>query len=86
MVSLGNTAISLHILQPPLNGRGGVLESQNPKCQDLPKFQLGRGGLESQNPKCQDLPKFNWGGCSGKGGLYSEVQCIMGNGHMEPNL
>ena len=39
------------------------MESQNPKCQDLPKFQLGGGGdLESQNPKCQDLPKFQLGG------------------------
>ena len=25
-------------------GGGGVLESQNPKCQDLPKFQFLRGG------------------------------------------
>ena len=41
----------------------GVLESQNPKFQDLPKFELGGGGvLESQNPKCQDLPKFQLGG------------------------
>ena len=39
----------------------GVLESQNPKCQDLPKFQFGWGSvLESQNPKCQDLPKFQF--------------------------
>ena len=40
---------------------GGVLESQNPKCQNLPKFQFSGGGggvLESQNPKYQDLPKF----------------------------
>ena len=43
-------------------GEGGVLESQNPKCQDLPKFQFGEGGvLESLNPKCQDLPKFQLG-------------------------
>ena len=42
---------------------GGVLESQNPKCQELPKFLFGGGGvLESQNPRCQDLPKFQfWG-------------------------
>ena len=40
---------------------GGVLESQNAKCQDLPKFQfLGGGVLESQNPKGQDLPKFQF--------------------------
>ena len=49
---------------------GVVLESQNPKCQDLSKFQFfgGRGALESQNPKCQDLSKFQFlvGGCSGK--------------------
>ena len=54
MISLGDTAISLHILQPskpkvPRSeqismGRGGVLESQNPKCQDLSKFQLWEGG------------------------------------------
>ena len=43
MVSLGDTAISLHILQPPLGGRGD-LESQNPKWQDLPKFQFSGGG------------------------------------------
>ena len=97
MVSLGDTAISLHILQPPLTVGGGVfwkvksqsakiclnfnirgwvgggqvlvLESQKPKCQDLPKFQLGGGGrvLESQNPKCQDLPKFQFQGGWGEG-------------------
>ena len=38
----------------------GVLESQNPKCQDqdMPKIQfsgVGWGVLESQNPKCQDI-------------------------------
>ena len=43
MVSLGDTAISLHILQLLL--RGGILESQNPKCQDLPKFQFSGGEL-----------------------------------------
>ena len=65
MVSLGDTAISLHILQPPLT-LGGVLGSQNPKSQqDLPKFQFSGGGgggsvLGSQNPKCQDLPKFQF--------------------------
>ena len=48
MVSLGDTVISFHILQPPLTvvkflwGREG--ESQNPKCQDLPKFQFSGGG------------------------------------------
>ena len=26
-------------------GGDGVLESQNPKCQDLPKFQFGGGGF-----------------------------------------
>ena len=51
MVSLGDTAISLHILQPALGG--GVLESQNPKCQDLPKFQFfwGGGGSGKSKPK-----------------------------------
>ena len=46
MVSLRATAISLNILQPskPIFGGGGVQESQNPKCQDLSKFQLGGGG------------------------------------------
>ena len=47
-----------------------TLPSQNPKCQDLPKFQFSGGGsdtLPSENPKCQDLPKFQFsggGGCS----------------------
>ena len=45
MVSLRVTAINLHILQLPLKGWRGVLESQNPKCQDLPKFQFGGGGF-----------------------------------------
>ena len=61
MVSLGDTTISLHILQLLLTGGGG--------CQELPKFSR-KGVLESQNPKCQDLPKFQLsgrggGGCSG---------------------
>ena len=55
---------------------GGVLESQNLKCQDLPKFQfLKRGGggvLESQNPKCQDLPKFQFLKRGGGGVLESQ--------------
>ena len=48
---------------------GGVPESQNPKCQDLAKFQFSgeRGVLESQNPKCQDLAKFQLGGGGGFG-------------------
>ena len=49
MVSLGDTAISLHKLQPPTakggGGRGCVLESQNPKCQDLAKFQFSGEGV-----------------------------------------
>ena len=28
-----------------IGGRGGVLESQNPKCQDLPKFQFSGWGV-----------------------------------------
>ena len=46
MVSLGDTAISLHILQPTLGMGGGHSGSQNSKCQDLPKFQFwGKGGI-----------------------------------------
>ena len=47
------------------NWGGGVLESQNPKCQVLPKYQFSGGVwgvLESQNPKDQVLPKFQFGG------------------------
>ena len=63
MVSLGDTAISLHILQPSKpkmprivqisiwEGGGGVLESQNPKCQDLSKFQFGGRGVLNQVPE-----------------------------------
>ena len=80
-------------------GRGGgregrcVLESQNPKCQDMPKFQYSRGCgvLESQNPKCQDLPKFQFSG--GGGVLESQnPKCqdlpkfqLGGGGVLEPN-
>ena len=52
MVSLGDTAISHHILQLPLVcvcvcvWGGGDLESQNPKCQNLPNFQFFLGGGE----------------------------------------
>ena len=78
MVSLGDTAISLHILQPPLAvGGGGVLESQNPKCQDVPKFQFGgrgRGGLGSQNPKCQHFPKFQFFRGAGGGRGFWKVK------------
>ena len=77
MASLGDTAISLHILQPPpevagggfgkgkiwsqetklvLNwGEGGVMENVR---FELRKENWGGSVLESQNPKCQDLPKF----------------------------
>ena len=58
------------------NLQRGVLESQNPKYQVLPKFQFWGGGgwgvLESQNPKYQVLPKFQFlgvgvgVGCSGE--------------------
>ena len=61
------TQIAKNCLNFNFREGGGVLESQNPKCQDLPKFQFSGGGggsvLESQNSKCQDLPKFQfWGG------------------------
>ena len=79
MVSLGDKAISLHILQPQLPGWWGVdLESQNSKCQDLSKFHFtGRGVLESQNPKWKVKTQsvkiylnFNLGG----GGLLWKVK------------
>ena len=57
MVSLGDTAISLHILQPPLNWGGGVLESQNPKCQDLPKFQFSAGGEGGGGVGLKQIPE-----------------------------
>ena len=70
MVSLGDTAISLHILQPPTAnwGMGGVLESQNPKCQNLTKFQFLRGGEGSWKVKIQSAKiwlnfNFQRGGC-----------------------
>ena len=71
MVSLGDTAISLHILQPPLTaGRGGgVLGIQNPKCQDLPKFKLGEGeGFWNQIPEQ---------GCSGEFGQKFLEACVL---------
>ena len=61
MVSLGDTAISLHILQ------------LNSKCQDLLKFQFSGGGggvLSVSKLKVpQELPKFQffWGGGGGWG-------------------
>ena len=43
---------------------GGVLESQNSKCQDWPKFQFFGGCSGKSKWKCQDLPKFQFGGGS----------------------
>ena len=34
----------MNILNTHLNERGGCSGSQNPKCQDLSKFQFGGGG------------------------------------------
>ena len=42
MVSLGDTAISLHILQV---GGGAFCTSQNSKCQDLPRFEFSGSGV-----------------------------------------
>ena len=41
-------------------GKGAVLESQNPKCQDLPKFQFFFLGGGKSKSKVQDLPKFEF--------------------------
>ena len=55
-------------------GEGATLpsQSQNSKCQDLPKFQFFGGGVilcqVKKNPKCQDLPKFQYSGGGGEGG------------------
>ena len=75
MVSLGDTAISLHILQPPLTGGGGgpgkgQIWTQERKS-EFWNLGGGVGVLESQNPKWQVLPKFQFSGggegaCSGK--------------------
>ena len=71
-VSLGVTAISLHILQ------------LNSKCQDLPKFQFrGSGGrvfCSSQNSKCQDLHKFQFSAGVGGGGVFCSSHFLEGLG------
>ena len=64
MVSLGDTAISLHILQPPLNKGGGVCSGKSKvktQCQDLAKFQFSGGG--GRGEKCSE-PNARTG-CSG---------------------
>ena len=63
MVSLGDTPISLHILQPPLiwGVCSGKSKPKVPRSVQISNFFLG-GVLESQNPECQDLPKFQLGG------------------------
>ena len=44
VLKLGGGGCDLRKFQ--FSGGGGDLESQNPKCQDLPKLQLsGRGGV-----------------------------------------
>ena len=72
MVSLGDTAISLHILQPSIWG-GGVLESQNTQSAKIClKFNFGGGGgvLESQNTQSAKIClNFNWGG----GGVLNQI-------------
>ena len=65
MVSLGDTAIILHILQ-----LFHILHFV------LPKFQFSGAGVfcSSQNSKCQDLPKFHFsGGGGGSGGRCCSV-------------
>ena len=53
--------------------------SQNSKCLDLPKFNMGGGGGRegcsgSQIPMCQDLPKFQFLGGGGGGVLEVKSQ------------
>ena len=60
MVSLGDTAISLHILQPA-RGVFWKVKTQSAKiCLNF-NFRGGGGGCSGKsNPKCQDLPKFQF--------------------------
>ena len=88
MVSLGDTAISLHILQLPLRGGGVFWEVKTQSAKICLNFNFrGSGGVKtqsakiclnfnfqggvlgSQNPKCQDLPKFQF-----SGGVFWEVK------------
>ena len=61
-------------------GVGGVLESQNSKCQDLPKFQYGGGvfGKVKTQRSAQDLPKFQffWEGMFWKVKTQSAKICL----------
>ena len=83
MVSLGDTAGGRGVfwkvktqsakicLNSNFQGGGDVLESQNPKCQDLSKFQFSGGGVfwkvKTQNAKI--CLNFNFrGGGRGVGG------------------
>ena len=75
MVSLGDTAISLHKLQPP--------KPEVPRSAQIPIFRGGGCSGKSKYSKCKDLPKFQFsvcvggrgpgGGCSGKS-KYSKCQ------------
>ena len=111
MVSLGNTAISFHILQ---TGGGGVfwtVKTQSAKIKICLNFNfLGGGGelfwtvktqgakiclnfnfffffwegggvgvLDSQNLKCQDLPKFQFSGEGGYSGTKFQNRGVLGN-------
>ena len=89
MVSLGDTAVSLHIpqlnskcqdlLEFQFSGGGGQVfcPSQNLKCQDLPKFQFPGEGVfcPSQNSKCQDLANFSFRGGGGGGVFCPRTGC-----------
>ena len=70
----GDTAISLYILQPPLTvvmllwgWGGGVLRSQNPKCQEI-CLNFNLGGFWNQIPEQ---------GCSGEFGIWSKISGSM---------
>ena len=74
MVSLGDKAISLHILQPPTATRGGcsvLVKTQSAKsCLNL-NFRGGDVFCSSENSKCQNMPKFQF---SGKGEVFCTSQ------------
>ena len=64
MVSLGDTAISLHIIQLPLTGGGFCKRSDLDSGKKIRDLKCGGWTeLKCQNPKCQDLSKFPFGGC-----------------------
>ena len=80
MVSLGDTAISLHILQPVYGvgtksyslklgvgdgGGGNVKYISDLNSEEKVRVRISGGGggdVKCQNPKCQDLSKFQFFG------------------------